>query len=96
MCGCDKNVVYLQQYKIYTIMAEYKSKLSSGVTYKDGFKIRWAKATQEELAYAYETIGLTSLIEKTEKTKTNIVDNNGKDNKKKSGKSKKKESDDKE
>tara|TARA_A100001201_G_scaffold129863_2_gene115415 strand:+ start:295 stop:570 length:276 start_codon:yes stop_codon:yes gene_type:complete len=91
MCGCDENVVDLQKYKIYTIMAEYKAKLSSGTTYKDGYKIKWKNATQEELAHAYEIIGLTSLIEKLEKT--NTLKQDGEKASKKSGKSKDKKSD---
>tara|TARA_R100000900_G_scaffold109669_1_gene85254 strand:- start:67 stop:351 length:285 start_codon:yes stop_codon:yes gene_type:complete len=94
MCGCNKNVVDLQQYKIYTIMAEYKAKLSSGTTYKGDYKISWKRANQEQLAHAYEVIGLTDLIEKIEKT--NTIKEDGENNKKKSGKSKKKESSDKE
>jgi hypothetical protein len=74
MCGCENNVVDLQQLKIYTIMAEYKAKLSSGTTYKDGVKIKWAIATQEELAHAYEVLGLTTHVEKIEKTKTRKSD----------------------
>jgi hypothetical protein len=74
MCDCENNVVDLQQLKIYTIMAEYKAKLSSGTTYKDGFKIKWAIATQEELAHAYEVLGLTTHVEKIEKTKTTKTD----------------------
>jgi hypothetical protein len=94
MCSCNKNVVDLQQYKIYTIMAEYKAKLSSGTTYKNGYKISWKGASQEQLAHAYEVIGLTHLVEKIEKT--NTIKEDGENNKKKSGKSKKKESNDKE
>ena len=51
-------------------MAEYKAKLSIGTTYKNGFKIKWASATQEELAYAYEDLGMTSQVEKISTTKT--------------------------
>ncbi len=51
-------------------MAEYKAKLSVGTTYKNGFKIKWATATQEELAYAYEDLGLTKLVEKLSTIKT--------------------------
>ena len=54
MCDCDKKIVDLSHLKIYTIMATYKARLSSGSTYKGDFKITWATATQEELAYAYE------------------------------------------
>ena len=80
MCDCGKNILDLSHLKIYTIMAEYKAKLSSGTTYKDGIKIKWASATQEELAYAYEDLGLTSLIEKVSTSKS-------KDDKKKTNKS---------
>ncbi len=63
-------------------MATYKAKLSSGRSYKEGFKISWASATQEELAYAYEEAGLSNLIEKITKTK----DESEKTSKKKSSK----------
>jgi len=69
MCDCNKKIVDLSHLKIYTIMATYKAKLSSGSTYKGDFKITWATATQEELAYAYEEVGLNNLIEKITKTK---------------------------
>ena len=70
MCDCGQKTVDLSHLKIYTIMAEYKSKLSSGTTHKSGFKITWATATQEELAYAYEDLGMTDKVEKlTTKTK---------------------------
>ena len=70
MCDCEKKVVDLSHLKIYTVMAKYKSKLSSGTTYKDGVKIKWAIATQEELAYAYEDLGMTDKVEKLSTTKT--------------------------
>ena len=70
MCDCGKNVVDLSHLKIYTIMAKYKANKSSGKTYKDGFVIKWATATQEELAYAYEDLGLTKLVEKLSTIKT--------------------------
>jgi hypothetical protein len=82
MCDCNKKIVDLSHLKIYTIMATYKAKLSSGSTYKGGFKITWATATQEELAYAYEEVGLNNLIEKITKTK----DESEKTSKKKSSK----------
>ena len=51
-------------------MSEYKAKKSVGTLYKGGFKINWATATQEELAYAYEDLGMTDKVEKlTTKTK---------------------------
>tara|TARA_R110001592_G_scaffold60846_1_gene185476 strand:+ start:724 stop:993 length:270 start_codon:yes stop_codon:yes gene_type:complete len=70
MCDCGKNIVDLSHLKIYIIMAEYKSKLSSGKTLKDGFVIKWATATQEELAYAYEDLGMITLVTKVSTTKT--------------------------
>ena len=71
MCDCNgKKVIDLSHLKIYTIMAEYKAKLSLGTTYKGDFKIKWAIATQEELAYAYEDLGMTSMVEKLSTTKT--------------------------
>ena len=70
MCDCEKKVVDLSHLKIYTVMAEYKSKLSVGTTYKGDFKIKWATATQEELAYAYEDLGMTDKVEKLSTTKT--------------------------
>ena len=70
MCDCEKKVVDLSHLKIYTVMAEYKAKLSVGTTYKGDFKIKWAIATQEELAYAYEELRMTSLVEKLSTTKT--------------------------
>jgi len=82
MCDCNKKIVDLSHLKIYTIMATYKAKLSSGSTYKGDFKITWATATQEELTYAYEEVGLNNLIEKITKTK----DESEKTSKKKSSK----------
>jgi len=71
MCDCNaKKVVDLSHLKIYTIMADYKAKLSTGTCYKNGFKIKWATATQEELAYAYEDLGMTDKVEKLSTTKT--------------------------
>ena len=45
-------------------MGTYKATLNSGVSVKDGVKIEWEVATQEELAYAYEELGMTDIIEK--------------------------------
>jgi isocitrate lyase len=93
MCDCNlKKIVDLSHLKIYTVMAEYKAKLSSGSTYRGGVKINWATATQEELAYAYEDLGMTTLVEKLSTTKTK--DEPAKTTKKK--KSGKKSSDSKE
>ncbi len=70
MCDCSGNIVDLSHLNIYTIMAKYKAKLSVGTTYKGDFKIKWAIATQEELAYAYEDLGMTDKVEKLSTTKT--------------------------
>ena len=70
MCDCGGNIVDLSHLKIYTIMATYKAKKSSGTSYKGDFKIKWATATQEELAYAYEDLGMTDKVEKLSTTKT--------------------------
>tara|TARA_R100001163_G_scaffold64502_1_gene58901 strand:+ start:1479 stop:1748 length:270 start_codon:yes stop_codon:yes gene_type:complete len=89
MCDCNNNIVDLSHLKIYTVMAEYKAKQSSGTTYKGDFKIKWATATQDELAYAYEELGLTSLVEKiSTTTKKNEAK---KTDKKKSSKNKSKD-----
>tara|TARA_R100001480_G_scaffold113608_1_gene114206 strand:- start:519 stop:797 length:279 start_codon:yes stop_codon:yes gene_type:complete len=70
MCDCGNNILDLSHLKIYIIMAEYKAKKSIGTRYKGDFKIKWAIATQEELAYAYEELGMTDVIEKLSTTKT--------------------------
>ena len=46
MCNCGNNVIDSPHLKIYTIMAEYKAKLSAGTPYKGDFKIKCAIATQ--------------------------------------------------
>ena len=70
MCGCSDNIVILETLKIYTFMGSYKAKYTTGISVKGNFKIRWASATQEELAYAYEELGMTKVIEKTSTIKT--------------------------
>jgi len=74
MCDCERNVVDLQKLKIYTIMAKYKILVSSQeVYYGDASFINITKnSSQEELAFVYEELGLTKLVEKEGKTeKTN-------------------------
>ena len=39
MCDCNKKIVDLSHLKIYTIMATYKARLSSGSTYKGDLKL---------------------------------------------------------
>jgi len=90
MCGCSDNIVYLETLKIYTFMGLYKAKYTEGISVKGDFKINWANATQEDLAYAYEELGMTAVIDKTSTTKTKD------EPKKESKKSSKKSSDSKE
>ena len=70
MCDCEKNVVDLQQLKIYTIMAKYKALTSSQkFNYGGNKSITITQASsQEELAFVYETLGQTKFVERTEKT----------------------------
>lgn len=70
MCGCSDNIVNLETLKIYTFMGLYKAKYTEGISVKGDFKINWANATQEDLAYAYEELGMTAVIDKTSTTKT--------------------------
>ena len=70
MCDCGQKVVNYTHLNIYTLMAKYKAVKSSGTLYKGDLKIKWATATQEELAYAYEDLGLTKLVEKVSTIKT--------------------------
>ena len=67
MCDCENNVVDLQQLKIYTIMAKYKS-LSNKQISGGGRLVKLSSASQEELAFVYETLGFTNLVGKEEKT----------------------------
>tara|TARA_R110000824_G_scaffold133713_3_gene296557 strand:- start:506 stop:778 length:273 start_codon:yes stop_codon:yes gene_type:complete len=90
MCGCSDNIVNLETLKIYTFMGIYTAKYKSGASFKGDFKIFWANATQEDLAYAYEELGMTKVIEKTSTIKTKD------ESKKESKKSSKKSSDSKE
>tara|TARA_R100000664_G_C2689944_1_gene94458 strand:+ start:52 stop:321 length:270 start_codon:yes stop_codon:yes gene_type:complete len=89
MCGCEEKIVDLPSLKIYTFMGTYKSKLKSGISVKGNFKIDWSSATQEDLAYAYEELGMTGVIEKT--LTTTKKDEPKKTSKKKSNKTKSKE-----
>ena len=71
MCECENNVVDLQQLKIYTIMAKYKaiSNVTINTSVSEGrITISTSKASQEELAYVYEKLGRTDLVEIEEKT----------------------------
>jgi len=74
MCECSshKKVVDLPHIKIYLEMADYKIKDKYvgqlSWTTSGNFRINWCSCSQEELAYAYEEVGLTEYIEKTTKT----------------------------
>ncbi len=70
MCNCSDKEINLNTLKIYTFMGTYKAKYKSGISVKDGIKIEWGFATQEELAYAYEELGMTNVIDKLSTTKT--------------------------
>jgi hypothetical protein len=70
MCDCSNNIVDLSHLKIYTIMAKYKALKKVTIYHGTNGVIRTASATQEELAYAYEDLGATDLIEKLSTTKT--------------------------
>ena len=89
MCDCGKKVVNYTHLNIYTLMAKYKAK-KEVVIIRDGSTYVLKKSSQEELAYLYEDLGLTKLVEKLSTTKT---DN---EPKKESKKSSKKSSDSKE
>ena len=55
MCGCDENVVKIyRNIKFIQLWQNTSKKLSSGTTYKDGYKIKWQNATQEELAPCFK------------------------------------------
>jgi hypothetical protein len=73
MCDCEDyiNVVDLPQLKIYLIMAQYKSLKQTGTVYSGNHKIKYATATQDELAFIYEELGLTQHIEKITNSENN-------------------------
>tara|TARA_R100001126_G_scaffold102254_1_gene85510 strand:- start:56 stop:334 length:279 start_codon:yes stop_codon:yes gene_type:complete len=70
MCDCSNNIVDLSHLKIYKIMAEYKAIKKVTIYHGANGVIRTSSATQEELAYAYEDLGATNVIEKLSTTKT--------------------------
>jgi sulfur transfer complex TusBCD TusB component (DsrH family) len=69
MCNCGGNVVNYTHLNIYTLMAKYKAK-KDVVLIKDGVTYNLKKSSQEELAYLYEDLGLTKLVEKLSTIKT--------------------------
>ena len=69
MCNCGGNVVNYTHLNIYTLMAKYKAK-KDVVLIKDGVTYNLKKSSQEELAYLYEDLGLTRLVEKLSTIKT--------------------------
>ena len=70
MCDCSGNIVDLSHLKIYTIMAKYKAVKRVTIYHGLNGVIRTSSASQEELAYAYEELGATNVIEKLSTTKT--------------------------
>jgi hypothetical protein len=54
----------------YKIKDKYVGQISwtTSGRVKPSFTINWCSCSQEELAYAYEEVGLTEYIEKTTKT----------------------------
>jgi len=93
MCNCEQNVVNYTKLNIYTLMAEYKAK-KDVVIIRNGATYNLKKSSQEELAYLYEDLGLTKLVEKLSTIKTE--DEPKKESKRKSNKGSDKSSDSKE
>jgi hypothetical protein len=89
MCNCGDKVVNYKHLNIYTLMAKYKAK-KEVVIIRNGETYVLKKSSQEELAYLYEDLGLTKLVEKLSTIKTED------EPKKESKKSSKKSSDSKE
>ena len=52
-------------------MATYKAKLQRGRTTYKGYHFSWRKCTQDQLAFAYEELGLKQFVEKTTNNGTN-------------------------
>jgi len=69
MCNCGDKVVNYTHLNIYTLMAKYKAK-KDVVLIRDGATYNLKKSSQEELAYLYEDLGLTKLVEKLSTIKT--------------------------
>lgn len=69
MCDCGQKVVNYTHLNIYTLMAKYKAK-KEVVIIRDGSTYVLKKSSQEELAYLYEDLGLTKLVEKLSTIKT--------------------------
>ena len=69
MCDCGKKVVNYTHLNIYTLMAKYKAK-KEVVIIRNGATYVLKKSSQEELAYLYEDLGLTKLVEKLSTIKT--------------------------
>ena len=73
-------------------MAKYKTSRTSGTIYSGDFTMRYDSATQKQLEYAYEVLGLTKYIEKITNTEdeSEKEENISKESKKKSKKSSRK------
>lgn len=66
--GCcndiNKNIPFFVELYKYLEMAKYKAKQQVGRTTHKGYHFTWRKCTQEQLAFAYEELGLTDFVEK--------------------------------
>ena len=83
MCNCGDKVVNYTHLNIYTLMAKYKAN-EDVVIIQNGATYNLKKSSQEELAYLYEDLGLTKLVEKLSTIKTE--DEPKKESKRKSSK----------
>ncbi len=70
-CGNKQDLIPIfVQLNKYLSMAKYEAKLKSGRTTYKGYHFSWRKASQEELAFAYEELGLKKFVTKLNNEKT--------------------------
>ena len=71
-CG-DKheNIPFVVEIFNYLKMGKYIPKLMNGTTTHEGYTFQWRKCTQEQLAFAYEELGLKKFVTKQNNEKTN-------------------------
>ena len=73
-CGdINEKIPFFVKLNKYLDMAKYEAKLKRGRTTYKGFHFSWAKATQEQLAFAYEDLGLKQFVNKINNEKTDLV-----------------------
>ena len=64
-CGdVNEKIPFFVKLYNYLNMAKYKAKQQTGRTTYRGYHFSWRKCTQEQLAFAYEELGLTNFVEK--------------------------------